>query len=216
VKLALAWLAAVAIALVMAGSCSINHKSSEFECATQADCAGFANRTCTDGFCVLQTTPIDASVDTLPPSDSTDARPDSAVCPPGCTSCNQERHECTIDCAVTSCNAEVVCPTGWACVIGCTTANSCRSGIDCTEATGCTVTCSGAQACRDLACGEGACKVACTGLGACRNMDCSDACACDLSCAPGVAACADTTCPFGCGGGGRCSSTQLPGCNTCP
>jgi len=218
-KLVIAWLAALAVAVVMAGSCTINHKSNSFECTTQADCA--SDRTCIDGYCVQSGTPIDAGRDTGPIIDAPgDSLPDGGgMCPPGCTSCNQGTHTCNIDCALTGCTAEVKCPTGWACNIGCTTASSCRSGIDCTEATGCSITCSGAGSCRNLDCGEGQCKVACTGIGSCRGMDCSDSCACDITCAGGQtgASCADNSCPLGCSTGlGRCTSTAIPGCNVCP
>lgn len=218
-KLVVAWLGALAIAVVMAGSCTINHKSNAFECSRQADCE--RDRTCVDGYCVTGGTPGDAGRDTGPTVDApTDGRqPDAGeLCPAGCTSCNQSTHTCTIDCSVTSCTSEVKCPTGWACKIGCTTASSCSGGIDCTEATGCTITCSGTNACRDLACGEGKCKVSCTGSGSCRGMDCSDSCACDISCTgtQSGGACAESSCPAGCAiGFGRCTSTAIPQCNSC-
>lgn len=215
-KLALAWLVAVAIALAMAGSCTINHKSDAYACTSQADCE--ADRACVTGYCVLDSTPIDAGRDTGPIDAPHDGRPSDGggLCPAGCTSCDQGTHTCNIDCALTSCSAEIKCPTGWACNIGCTTPYSCRSGIDCTDATSCTINCSGPNTCRGLDCGSGACKVTCTGSASCRNTDCGDSCACDITCATG-SYCAETTCPLGCSTGfGRCTSTAIPNCNTCP
>lgn len=215
-KLVAAWIAALVVAIAMAGSCSINHKSSEYECALPSDCDPFPGRTCINGYCVTSGNPIDAAIDGRPGIDAmVDAGP---MCPAQCTSCRPETKECVIDCATTSCNNEVVCPDGWNCTIGCTSTNSCTSGIDCTGALSCNIVCSGVGSCRDLVCGTGKCQVACSGKQSCRNMDCSDSCACDLSCAIGTnaATCEGTQCPQGCGGAafGRCSS-QIPGCNTC-
>lgn len=219
-KLVLAWLAALVVAIAAAGSCSINHKSNEYECSSPSDCNPFPGRTCVGGFCVTPGGPIDAPpADMGPqPDGPKDGGIDAGVCPPQCTSCRFDRQECVIDCATTSCNDEVVCPVGWNCTIGCSTTNSCTSGITCTGAKSCTVVCSGNGSCRDLDCGQGACKVTCSGNDSCRNMDCSDSCACDISCAGGAngADCLGNMCPFGCPGPGfgRCSSAA-PGCNTC-
>ena len=218
-KLVIAWLAAVVVAIAMSGSCSINHKSSEYECSAPSDCDPFPGRSCVGGFCVTPGGPIDASGDAGPLIDGPkDGAPDGTVCPAQCTSCREDRHECVIDCATTSCNNQVVCPPGWNCTIGCTTTNSCTAGIDCTDAKSCTVVCSGTSSCRDLAGGQGKCNVTCSGKSSCRDMDCSDSCGCDITCAGGTnaASCEGTSCPLGCPGigFGRCSS-QPPGCNTC-
>lgn len=216
-KLVAAWLVTLVIAIAMAGSCSINHKSSDYECSVPSDCDPFPGRSCINGFCVTSGTPIDAAPDGAQPDAPRDGAPDGAMCPPQCTSCRHDRKECVIDCATNSCNSEVVCPAGWNCTIGCSTTNSCTSGIDCTDALSCTIVCSGNSSCRDLQCGEGKCNVMCTGKSSCRDMDCSDSCACDLTCVGGTnaASCEGTVCPLGCGGlGGRCSSLP-PNCNTC-
>jgi hypothetical protein len=216
-KLVVAWLAAVVIAIAMASSCSINHKSTEYECTLPSDCA--PDRTCVGGYCVTSGNPIDAAADGPVIDGPRDAAmADSNTCPAQCTSCREPQHECVIDCATTSCNSEVVCPVGWNCTVGCTTTNSCTQGIDCSNAKSCTVVCSGNSSCRDLACGEGRCNVTCSGKSSCHDMDCSDSCACDISCASGIngASCEGNTCPTGCPGlgFGRCGS-QAPGCNTC-
>lgn len=217
-KLVVAWIAALVIALAMAGSCSINHKSTEYECTSQSDCDPYPGRTCVNGYCVTSGT-IDAGGDAGPVIDGPrDGAPDGVTCPAQCTSCRPERMECVIDCATTSCNNTVVCPTGWSCNIACSGSNSCTSGIDCSNATSCTIACSGIGSCRDLQCGTGKCTVGCTGKGSCRDMDCSDSCACDISCTGGTqgASCEGNVCPDGCPGigFGRCSSLA-PGCNTC-
>ncbi len=215
-KLVAAWLVALGFAIAMAGSCSINHKSTEYECAVPSDCDPFPGRTCVGGFCVTAGPPIAAPNDG-PVIDARDGGTDSSMCPAQCTSCRDDRKECVIDCATNSCNNEVVCPSGWNCTIGCSTPNSGTSGIDCTVAKSCTIVCSGNGSCRDLDCGQGKCNVNCSGKGSCRDMDCSDSCACDLTCAGGAnpASCEGTICPSGCSGlPGRCSSIPL-GCNTC-
>lgn len=215
-KLVAAWLTALVVAIAAASSCSVNHKSGEYECSVPSDCDPFPGRSCVNGFCVTGTGPIDASII----DGRIDGAIDASMCPPQCTSCSPERKECAIDCATTSCNNEVVCPVGWSCVISCSTTNSCTSGIDCTGAKSCVVGCSGQGSCRDLACGEGKCNVTCTGRGSCRDMDCSDSCACDITCTTGAngASCEGNLCPPGCIGlgPGRCSSNLAQGCNTCP
>lgn len=216
-KLVIGWLAAIVLALVIIGSCSINHRSSDYECSTPSDCDQFPGRTCVDGFCVGGTSPVDARVGDGPVVDAhPDAPPDGAACPVQCSSCNLGTHTCTIDCSINSCNDNVVCPAGWNCSIGCNTANSCAHGIDCSDATSCKVTCSGASSCRDLDCGDGKCSVTCSGNNSCRDMDCSNSCSCDVSCGT-FASCEATVCPEGCGlGAGRCSSMLSNQCDTCP
>lgn len=218
-KLVAAWLTMLVLAIAAATSCSINHKSNEYECVLPSDCDPFPGRQCVGGFCVTSGGPTDARPDMGPVIDGPrDASPDSVMCPAQCTSCREPGHECVIDCATTSCNSEVVCPVGWNCTIGCTTTNSCTQGIDCGNAKSCTVICSGTSSCRDLVCGDGKCNVTCSGKSSCRDMDCSDSCACDITCATGAnaASCEGNSCPLGCFGAGfgRCSS-QAPGCNTC-
>lgn len=219
-KIVIAWLAAVALAVVAVSSCSVNHKSSDYACDSQDDCID--GRICSNGFCVTTTLPTDARPGDGPimvdaPRDS--SGPDAPFCPPQCTSCREPNHECVIDCATTSCNNELVCPAGWNCTIGCSTTNSCTSGIDCTAANSCAIVCSGNSSCRDLECGSGECRVTCSGKSSCRDMDCSDSCACDITCAGGqnAASCEGNVCPAGCQGlgVGRCSSQFNPSCNTC-
>ena len=217
-KLVIAWLSALVVAIATASSCSINHKSSDYECTVQADCDAFPGRVCTGGFCVTGDGPSDARIDgTTMDGPRVDAPTDAGDCPAQCTSCRDDKHECVIDCATTSCNNEIVCPAGWNCTIACSAANSCTQGIDCSAGNSCNITCSGNQSCRDLDCGTGKCTVACTGRQSCRGMDCSDSCACDITCTTGTngAACAENSCPLGCGAGfGRCSSA-IPNCNDC-
>lgn len=217
-KLVVAWLAVLVVAIAMAGSCSINHKSSEYECSGPSDCDPFPGRTCVNGFCVTGSGGIDASTDGPLIDGPRDGAIDGTTCPAQCTSCREPQHECVIDCATNSCNNQVVCPVGWNCTIGCSTTNSCTSGIDCSSAKSCNIVCSGNSSCRNLDCGQGKCNVTCSGKSSCRDMDCSDSCACDIQCAGGTnaASCEGNTCPIGCPGigPGRCSSVPL-GCNTC-
>lgn len=199
-----------ALALVLA-ACSINHRSGDFACTTQADCK--AGLVCLDSVCVA------------PDSGGTvDASPNDGggnVCPAQCTSCELGGKTCVIDCAVNPerCRTQITCPVGLSCNVKCSGQNDCRSGISCTGAKACTITCSGSGSCRDIACGSGACTVDCSGVSSCRNVSCGGSCACDVSCGGPVscsgglscrsAACTQQASPFGC--------TSKPiGCNTCP
>ena len=203
---------AATVLAVAAVSCSINHRSSQFECETTADCE--AGRTCSDGLCV---TPgfIDAGVLDGPRKDG--PLPDAAVCPPGCTSCAPGR-VCIIDCSVagSGCNAQLVCPVGWNCDIRCSTDNSCRAGVNCTAGASCTLQCTGRNSCRGVACGPGICNVGCTGANSCESVTCGASCACDVRCSFG-ASCLTALCPRPeCDPGRGCSSTLAPVCDTCP
>lgn len=206
-KLASLWLAVLGFAVIVTGSCTIDHHSSDFACTQQSDCR--AGRTCSDGFCVI---PVDAGV-------KPDGPPgDGAKCPSGCTSCNADTKMCTIDCALNNgaCNQLVTCPIGWSCDIACSTSGACSKGINCTGGKACTITCDGRQSCQGVSCGTGPCKVDCNGRDSCNNVVCGLACACDITCHIN-SACTSLTCKLGCdtlSPFGGCTSTTT-GCNTC-
>jgi hypothetical protein len=215
-KVVVAWLCLVALALLAAGSCSIKHASEQYDCDTNADCAPLGdNRVCSEGTCVVPGGQIDAAIDGKLPIDAPiDAM---LVCPPQCTSCNLEKKECVIDCNQnpTACGAQITCPLGWACNVKCNTPSSCRMGVSCVSATSCKVECSGNFSCRNVACGAGACSVGCTGGSSCSGIACNQSCACDVSCGNG-ASCFNVTCTKPqCDTGLGCSS-QPASCNTCP
>lgn len=217
-KLVLAWLAALVVAGLTAASCSINHRSGEYECVSQADCKD--GRVCTGGYCIV---PGGVGIDAPAPGDGPrpDGPPDAPqnVCPAQCSSCNTTAKTCKIDCAVTNCTGSqpIVCPQGWSCEILCTTANSCRAGINCINAKDCNITCSGTQSCRTLVCGTGPCDIECTGTSSCRGINCSNSCACDVTCGDAAlceqVTCSDFTCRDQLNGG--CTSQRI-GCETCP
>lgn len=218
-KLVIAWLAALTIAGVTWVACAIPHKSTDYECTTQDDCAALPGRVCSGGFCVVTNGPVIDAGRPDAPRPPTDAP--MAVCPAQCTSCDVSGKVCEIDCAVTSCtaNAPIVCPTGWNCDIACSTPNSCRGGINCTTAASCTIGCTGVGSCRSIGCGAGACAISCEGDNSCRGINCAQACACDVKCGDG-ADCEAITCKqvqaFQCGVfGGGCTSERI-GCDTCP
>jgi hypothetical protein len=196
-KLAL-WLAT---AIALAG-CSVSHRSGDFACDKQSDCA--AGRSCIEGFCVL---PADSGVPDTPHSDA-------AVCPSVCTSCNLDQRSCTIDCALNGgCKQQVNCPLGFSCDVQCSRDSACSNGVSCAGSTSCKVTCSGTQSCRNVSCGLGACAISCTGSASCDGLTCGSSCACDVTC-NGIALCRNLSCKPGCAVGGRCTSLPL-GCNTC-
>jgi hypothetical protein len=212
-KLVVAWLCVLALTALGAGSCSINHKSGDFECTKQSDCSG--GRTCTGGYCVFPGGTVDAPKGDALLDAPKDGNPD--VCPNQCTSCDQGTHTCKIDCAVTSCNGAVVCPVGWNCDVACSTANSCRGGVTCTGTGTCKIGCTGSNSCRDLQCGTGKCDINCAGSGSCRGVTCNPSCGCDVKCAPGVASCESVLCTgVQCDTGLGCSSMIVSSCETCP
>jgi hypothetical protein len=198
---------ATSLAIVIATSCNVNHKSDEFACTTTLDCG--PGRICSsDGFCVLGTA-IDAAKGDAPRADA------APMCPPGCTSCNVTEKTCTIDCTKTDCTTTLVCPAGYKCDILCNVQSSCRSGINCRSAAGCNIECSGGQSCRNISCGLGPCDVSCSGPSSCRNVACGSSCACDVTCT-GNQSCPDNIfCKsFTCDTGSGCTSMKT-GCNTC-
>jgi hypothetical protein len=210
-KLGIAIGLASSLAIVIATSCNITHKSDDYSCTTTLDCD--PGRLCSsDGFCVLGTS-IDAAKGDAPRTG--DAAP---MCPPGCTSCNVTDKSCTIDCTKTSCNTALACPAGYKCDILCNTDNSCRQGINCRQGTGCNIECSGNQSCRGITCGSGACDVSCSGASSCRNVQCGSSCACDVTCT-GNQSCPDAIfCKYApaltCDTGSGCTSMKNF-CNTC-
>jgi hypothetical protein len=201
------------LALAAAG-CSVNHRSGDFTCERQADCA--TGRACIEGFCVaLQ---ADASVQDAnvvidaPP-------PDANLCPTQCTSCSNDAKTCTIDCRLNggACNGPVKCPEGWNCNVLCSTTNACRSGITCPADRSCNITCSGRMSCAKFECGSGPCNVDCTGMESCTELSCGKACACDITCVT-TAACNGLTCKSeDCALQRGCTSLSLPTtvCNSC-
>ena len=215
-KIVVAWLFLIAIALVAAGSCSIKHQSEQYECESTADCAELGdNRVCSEGLCVVPGGGMkDAAID----AKSTDARIDASVaCPSTCTSCNQDKKECVVDCSQnpTLCQNALSCPLGWSCIFKCNTSSSCRQGVSCQASTGCQVECTANFACRNIQCGPGPCDVTCSGSNSCSGVSCNASCACDVECGT-QASCFNVICnkPM-CDTGLGCSS-QPAGCETCP
>jgi hypothetical protein len=206
----------LAVAVGIASSCSITHKSDALACTKQSDCAG--GRQCINGYCVVSGE-IDAPA---PPPDGMKII-DADLCPAQCTKCEMSTMTCTIDCAGGGgCDATVTCPAGWNCNILCDVGNSCRAGVDCTQGASCDITCSGTSSCRGVVCGLGRCDVTCSGASSCRGVDCSESCACDVACS-GPQSCANgaITCAHGfeCRGGSTTilGCTSMPnGCDTCP
>ena len=214
-KLVIAWLTALVLAAISAGSCSINHRSGEFQCDKQSDCE--SGRTCTGGFCVVPGGTVDAPKGDGPTGDGPPSDTPMNMCPAQCTSCVQASKTCKIDCAVTSCNSAVVCPPGWNCEVACTVANSCRSGVTCPPSgNSCNITCSGTGSCRMIDCGTGKCDVNCSGSQSCRGVDCTGSCGCDVKCPIGASCEAVTCTSFQCDTGLGCSSTLTPNCESCP
>ena len=217
-KLALLWFAALTFAII--GSCSVNHRSGDYACAKQSDCA--SPRVCEQGFCTVPPgVPIDGPPSTVDGHLNQDAstHPDASsnICPSICTSCDLGSHKCKIECNLnpSSCNGTVTCPDGFDCNIDCNTPNACRNGVDCTNAAACAITCVGTGSCRGLQCGDGPCSVFCTGSSSCRGIACNGSCACDVECGS-ISLCQDISCPgLACDTvTGGCNLTG-PGCNTC-
>ena len=197
---------------VAAVSCSINHRSGQFECETTADCD--SGRTCSEGLCTTNGVPDSGIID-APKKDG--GLSDASVCPPGCTSCGPNK-VCIIDCAVagSNCGSQLTCPAGWNCDLRCSTDSACRNGVNCTAAASCTFQCTGRNSCRGIACGPGVCNVSCTATGSCETVTCGVSCACDVRCSSG-ASCASALCTRPeCDTGRGCSSSVAQVCETCP
>lgn len=205
--------AATALAIAaLAAACSINHRSGDFTCQTQADCS--SNRVCVEGFCVL------ATLDGGTPGTANDAPSpggDAAItgCPAQCSSCNLTQKTCAVNCTLVPalCKQAVTCPAGWSCDIVCAGDNACSS-VDCTAGTSCTITCSGQASCQSVDCGASACNVVCQGRDSCRGIDCQSSCACDVNCQNATSCLPKPMCPPTCMSPDGCSS-QSPACNTC-
>ena len=196
--------------IVLGVACSVEHRSETFTaCERASDCPN--NQACTNNLCVASGV-VDAPV-------VVDAVGiDALGCPSQCTSCNLGTMTCNVDCAISpaSCNGLIACPTGWNCVIGCTTTNSCRNGIDCSMAKSCEINCSGMSSCRNIACGPGPCNTVCSGAQSCSGVSCGPSCSCNVQCqnqqACNQIACTALTCNFN-----RGCSALLPNCShTCP
>jgi hypothetical protein len=199
---------ALATLIVTGESCSISHRSGDYACTMQSECA--TGRLCVGGFCVLSST-IDA-----PGGNGDGPHADSNNgCPAACTSCNVAARSCTIDCSMGGCSGPVTCPTGYNCNIQGNTDGACRNGVDCQNGASCVVSCTGANSCRGVQCGDGLCNVACIGTSSCRNVACNSSCKCDVACT-GTSSCADTIqcTTSACRNGLGCSSL-LPSCHSC-
>ena len=214
-KVIFAWVCLVALALVLAGSCSIKHQSEQYECETNADCVELGDgRVCSEGLCVVPGgNTKDASID----APKRDASIDAATCPSQCTSCDLTKKECIVDCQQNSmlCAGQMTCPTGYSCIFKCNSPSSCRNGVNCQMATGCKLECTGSFSCRNVACGAGPCDITCSGNNSCSGISCGASCACDVKCADN-ASCFNVICTKPqCDTGAGCSSQPLT-CETCP
>jgi len=208
-KAAIVW-----FALAVLAGCSVSHKSQEFACTHNTDCAGHPGTVCDNGFCVVQGS-IDAP---MPKGDAPRGDAPGNNCPTGCTSCNVQQKTCTIDCLMSgaNCDSNVQCPAGYHCDIKCDTDGACKNGVSCVGGASCTVECSGGQSCRNVECGTGPCDVTCSGTSSCRGVSCNNSCACDVLCT-GTQSCqaGSVTCTsLLCGSGPGCTSVPA-GCHSC-
>jgi hypothetical protein len=196
----------------LVAACSINHRSGDFLCETQADCT--SDRTCSNGVCVQNGNPIEDA-----PSTSEPDAPEEFRCPTQCTSCVEATKTCNVDCgapaAAAICAQAITCPDGFNCVIKCSRNavngnNQCQQKIDCQNAASCDVQCTGTNTCKAVLCGDGPCDVTCTGAGTCQKVDCDQSCKCDVECSF-TANCSDVSCP---GSLGQCTTIGMIGCNS--
>jgi hypothetical protein len=203
-------LAARVLCLCLLAACSINHRSGEFLCETQADCT--SDRTCSNGVCIQTGNPMDDA----PGPDG----PPQFRCPAQCTSCVEASMTCRVDCGTQAglaiCNQAITCPAGFNCVILCSrnatgnTQQQCQQKIDCEDSASCNVQCGGANTCKQIICGAGSCDVTCSGAGSCSQVDCDASCQCDVECSA-LANCQNVSCP---GNVGQCNRIGLPGCDS--
>jgi hypothetical protein len=214
------FLALVALAAGLT-ACSIDRRTSAFQCQTDADCD--ADRRCEEGYCTVgQRPPPDARPpsDARPPPPDAAPPPDAYVCPAPCTECIDALEDtCIIDCAGDNvCDQPIVCPPGMKCEIHCTDPATCTNTIDCSMAiTRCTIECTGMGSCAGaITCPAAeACDVSCDGENSCAGLiSCNTSCACDVDCTVGVGSCAGgTDCPPA--GGNACDLDPV-GCTSAP
>jgi hypothetical protein len=196
----------IGIALLLA-ACSINHKSDAYACEKNTDCD--QGRVCSDGFCVVSGTQIDAPRGDAPRGDANNQ------CPAQCSACIVSQHSCTINCMSGNCTNQVVCPAGWKCDIMCNADGACKNGINCMLGASCNIECTNKESCQNVQCGAGPCAVNCSGSSTCRNVSCGTSCACDVlcgganSCSQGIL-CSSVACRSGLG------CTSVPAlCHSC-
>lgn len=224
-KFALTSVALLVVMFAVATSCSITKKSGDYACTTSADCN--SGRECSEGFCVLHGTSIDASQQPIDARSNIDGG-GSNSCPSACTSCSGTgtTKTCTIDCAASgTCGQKVTCPAGYICDVKCNVAGACTKGVACPATGACNVTCSANDSCTGgpsgVTCGTGKCDVQCSGQSSCKDVTCGASCACDVTCTGQNScgfqnvSCTSNACRSG--AGGACSSTVNPDvCDTCP
>ncbi|HTR50722.1 MAG TPA: hypothetical protein VMJ10_08450 [Kofleriaceae bacterium] len=203
-------LGSMVAAIVIASSCSVDHRSDEYACVSQSQCTG--GRLCMQGYCI-----VPGAIDAARPDGRGSSGSDGGnACPSACTSCNVAQKSCTIDCSVTSCTGTVTCPIGYSCDVKCDTASSCDNGVSCVGATSCTVECSGKASCRNVECGNGPCDVQCSGAQSCRGVSCNTSCSCAVECT-GLSSCPAGTVEctsIGCDDGSGCTATPAF-CHSC-
>jgi len=179
-------LAAAALA-----ACSIEARSTGFECASQSDCP--EGRVCVSSWCVLSGGG-DGGVPAGDASGAGDAsaRSDAAIAECSEAVCDRcEEGTCVLLCTSSgACAGGVECPPGMPCHVICSGVGSCGGGVDCTQATDCTIDCAKSEACAGpVVCGSGRCDVGCTARQTCVfGIDCSESCACTTDCS-GSGAC---------------------------
>jgi hypothetical protein len=198
---------AIVLAFVLA-ACSINHKSESYACEINTDCD--SGRVCSGGFCVVAGSQIDA-----PKSDANRPPTDGNSCPSQCSSCNVSQKTCTINCQMSNCQNQVVCPAGYRCDIQCNTDNACRAGINCQMGLSCNIECTTKSSCENVQCGAGPCAVSCSGPQSCKNVSCGNSCACDVLCS-GLQSCSSgiQCSSFACRSGLGCTSVPAL-CHSC-
>lgn len=193
---------------LLLAACSINHKSEQYACKSTADCD--TGRVCSDGFCVLAGTQVDASRVDGPRGDS-----GGGGCPSGCSSCNTTLKTCTIDCTKVSCQNSISCPAGYKCDIACNVDGACRNGVSCQAAASCSIECTAKGSCENVQCGSGPCSINCAGTNACKNVSCGNSCACDILCSGSMSCSSGIQCTsFACRAGLGCTSVPAL-CHSC-
>jgi hypothetical protein len=197
---------ALAYAVAAASSCSIDHRSDDFECDSTHPCTG--GRVCQEGLCVI----VGGGTPDARVSDAPILPPDGRVCPETCDECVFPTMTCIIDGAA---GEQVVCPEDWHCNVTCDAQQACAR-VDCEKSLSCTVLCSAFGTCDDVRCPvDGDCDVTCSGSQSCAAVDCDQSCACDVRCQH-VSSCSNSIdCPLGCQFGSGCTSVAIPGCDNC-
>jgi hypothetical protein len=180
--------ASAVLAFLLAGSCLLDRRSTDFECTQSTDCE--TGRVCEGGFCIRASLDCDGARCSANCDDETPCG--ALVCPAG--------FSCNFDCDSPGACTSIDCSEAAFCDIDCTAPNACGPVVCGRDGTGeCDIECTAQNACAGITCDD-ACKC---------DVDCDiggDGCEQPSTCPATGVDCDD--------GDNGCDSSDA-GCDTC-